>query len=100
MSKKLSLLQEAGYVASAFLRQEILALLQENAARSSSSPLSVISLPREPRSHSPAAARQRSLALSGPRAPSPSSRRDLLPIPVAAHCLPLFPALPRQNGNP
>lgn len=32
MSKKLSLLQEAGYVASAFLRKEILALPRENAA--------------------------------------------------------------------
>ena len=33
MSKKLSLLQEAGYVVSAFLRQEILALLRGNTAR-------------------------------------------------------------------
>lgn len=63
------------------------------------SPLSVIFLPREPRSHSPAAARPQSLALPDPHMPSPPSRRALRPIPVAAHDPPSFPALPRQNGN-
>lgn len=95
MSKKLSLLQEAGYVASAFLRQEILALLQENAARSSSSPLSVISLPREPRSPPwPPPDRAPSL-------PSPACRSRLLVwITVRSpsqHAVFPFPALPRQK---
>lgn len=43
MSKKLPLLQEAGYVVSAFLRKEILALLRKNAAGlPSSCPLPVL----------------------------------------------------------
>ena len=90
MSKKLSLLQEEGCVASAFLRKEILALLRENAARlPPTRTLPVLrDFPSERASFpSLAAARPRPVP-SVSRMPITPSRLDHCPIPFATCGLP------------
>ena len=90
MSKKLSLLQEEGCVASAFLRKEILALLRENAARlPPTRTLPVLrDFPSERASFpSLAAARPRPVP-SVSRMPIAPSRLDHCPIPFATCGLP------------